>query len=156
MAEKDNKTENPKPIDYDSLIGDLIKKIDNEKSLFRVRDYFRVLSLFIFITLIISFGVLSTYFGSSISSSDRFVIVFAGAAVIVSLAQFEIASAEDEYTNLNYYKAVKSFNTSKEEKPLLRALIKMKSENSNFTLAEIYKICPEMFSKEKLLKKLYE
>ena len=40
-------TEKTKPIGYDALIADLIQKIDNEKSLFRVRDYFNALRSFI-------------------------------------------------------------------------------------------------------------
>jgi len=35
------KTEKPKDIDYDSLIEELIQKIDNEKSLFRPIDLLR-------------------------------------------------------------------------------------------------------------------
>lgn len=152
MAEKDK----PKPIDYDIIINDLIKKIDNEKPLFKFRDYVRALSSFILIAVLLLFIVLSNYYSSSISSSDGLVIVFAALAVLLAFGQFALSAAEGRIIDTNYNRVLTEFNVSKEEKPLLKALVKMKSENIEFTLAEICKISPEMFTKDKLLEKLYK
>lgn len=42
------------------------------------------------------------------------------------------------------------------ERPLLKALIKIKAENREFNLEQIYNINKPMFKKEKLLERLYE
>jgi hypothetical protein len=145
-----------KPINYDNLIGDLIKKIDNEKSLFRLRDIVRSSLSFILITFLILFTGLSTYYLSSFSSSDKLVIIFAALALVLSYGQFVMSSFNEKYIDFNYYTAIEKFKVIKEEEPLLKALIKMKSERMEFTLSEIYEIDPEMFSKEKLLERLYD
>ena len=72
------KTEKSKPTDYDSLIDDLIQKIDNEKSLFKVKDYLNGLSSFILTTLLIVFIIFLIGYISSINVSDKIVILLLG------------------------------------------------------------------------------
>lgn len=43
-----------------------------------------------------------------------------------------------------------------DEKPLLKALIKIKAKNKEFDLEQIYNMNPDMFTLEKILTKLYE
>jgi hypothetical protein len=47
-------------------------------------------------------------------------------------------------------------NVKKNEKPLLKALIKIKAKNPEFDLEQIYNMNKPMFTKEKLLEKLFE
>jgi hypothetical protein len=149
------KIELSKPVDYDGLIGDLIKKIDNEKSFLKIGDYLRVLSMFLFIIISISILVVLPY-GSLVTFSDRLIIVLAGLAFIVSYGLFKRDSIEEDIVDLKYFRAVEKFNISKDDKPFLKVLIKMKAKNKEFTLAEIRKIHPDLFTKEKLLEKLYD
>lgn len=150
------KTEKPKPIDYDSLIDDLIKKIDEEKALFTTIDFFRVFRTIFLYLVVILFFVIPTEYIPSISLADRLVIFFAGLAVLLSLIQIQIPSIEEKVIDAMYRNAVKKFKVRQDDDPLLKALIKMKSQNNEFALAEICKISPEMFTKEKLLERLYE
>jgi hypothetical protein len=43
-----------------------------------------------------------------------------------------------------------------DEKPLLKALVRMKAKNREFDLGRIYDGNPSMFAKEELLAELYE
>lgn len=45
---------------------------------------------------------------------------------------------------------------AKDEKPLLKALIKMKAQNKEFELEQIYSFNKSMFEREELLEILYE
>lgn len=92
----------------------------------------------------------------SISLVDIIIVFFAGLAIILSLGQFVIESAKEDAIYANYKSALKKFKPSENEKPILKALIKMKPKHTKFTLAEIRTISPELFTKEKLLEKLYE
>lgn len=156
MAIKEAKTEKPKDIDYDSLIEQLIQKIDKEKSLFGVRDFLNKFGGFIFDVAGILVVIYVVAFNSSFNFADRIVIGFAGAALILSLGQLILVNANETVVKVKYRNAMRNLRPSKEEKPLLKALIKMQSENTEFTLTEIYTIYPEIFTKEKLLERLCE
>jgi hypothetical protein len=145
-----------KPAGYEALITEYIQKIDNEKSLFRVRDYFSALKSFIALTIVIAAVTLPTYYFSPIGDFEKLTILLAGLALIISVGQFELPTFQEKFMELNYHNAVNAFKPKKEEKPILKALVKMKSENTDFSLKEISKICPKMFTMEKLLEKLYE
>jgi hypothetical protein len=145
-----------KLIRYNSLIDELIQKIDNDKSLFRDRDYLWALSTFIFIIIGIFLITFAIYYISSIGVSDKIIIAFAALTFIVSYGLFKKDSIEEDFIDMNYDRAVKKFNVSEDDKPFLKALIKMKSEKKEFTLSEICKISPEIFTKEKLMERLYE
>jgi len=152
MAEKDK----PTPIDYDSIIDDLIQKIDSDKSLFRIVDLLKgemtfIIDIFAIVILLIFVGT-----NHSVSLVDNIVILFAGLAVILTLSQFVIEGAKEDIINLNYRSALNKFKPNENEKPILKALIKMKSKHPKFALSEIHKISPEVFTKGKLLEKLYE
>ena len=151
-----SKPEIPKPIDYDSIIDDLIQKIDNEKSLFKVVDLLKgegtlIIDIFAIAILLILVGT-----NHSVSFVDNTIIFFAGLAIILTLSQFIIEGAKEDIINLNYQIALEKFKPNENEKPILKALIKMKSKHRKFALSEIHKISPEMFTKEKLLERLYE
>jgi hypothetical protein len=156
MAIKETKTEKPKDIDYDSLIEQLVQKVDKEKSLFSFHDFVGGFGGFIFDVAAILLVIYVVAFNSSFSFTDRIVIGFAGAALILSLGQIILVNANETVVKIKYRNAMRNLKPSKEEKLLLKALIKMQSENTEFTLTEIYTMYPEIFTKEKLLERLYE
>lgn len=75
------------------------------------------------------------------------------ALVFVFFAMFE-RSFEKTVIRRNYKRLSK--NVKENQKPLLKAIIKLKVKNDEFDLVQIYDMNADMFSKEKLLEKLYE
>jgi hypothetical protein len=155
------KTEKPNYIDYDSLIDDLIQKIDNEKSLFTLRDElhgygmtFYIVGLFLFLAGIVS------YLPDSIAPFiGRMTLVIAIAAVLLTFVSYVSRGMEDNVVEANFGKAIKKFKIDEKEEEkrlLLKALLKVKAINPNSKLGIVKKMHKEMFTKEKLLEKLYE
>jgi ABC-type multidrug transport system fused ATPase/permease subunit len=154
---KENKGEKvEKPLNYNEMVQDLIQKIDSEKTLFTFIVFMRVFKMFFIYLVLFMLVVTPTQYSPSVSLADKIVIAFAGLAIIVSLVQIEIPNLNGKAIDAMYKEKAEKFKVSEEEKPILKALIKMKFENMEFTLAEICKITPEMFTKEKLLERLYE
>jgi len=75
------------------------------------------------------------------------------ALIIVFFAMVE-RSLEDTLIRRSYERLGK--DAEENQKPLLKALIKMKVKNPKFNLEQIYNMNKSMFSKEKLLERLYE
>lgn len=75
------------------------------------------------------------------------------ALIIVFFAMVE-RSLEDTVIRRSYERLGK--NVEENQKPLLKALIKMKVKNPKFDLDQIYNLDNSMFSNEKLLERLYE
>lgn len=157
MAEK----EKPKPIDYDGLIEDLIQKIDNDKFLFTLRDEFHDWgSTLTVIGLIIFFIFAVNLFPDSVASTiQKITLSFALLAFLITFVSFTTRGNKNNVVDANFWKAIKKFNITEEEEEkrlLLRALLEMKVMYSTFKLGKVKKMHPEMFTKEKLLEKLYE
>jgi hypothetical protein len=64
-------------------------------------------------------------------------------------------SLEENKLIVCYKRLETSHNVENPQKPLLKALIKMRLRNPEFDLEQIYNMNPSMFSPEKLLEKLY-
>ena len=155
------KAERPKPIDYDGLIDDLIKKIDNEKSLFTIRDGLHGQSMTLYIMGLFLFLVLGINYlpNDFIASTNKITISIALLAVLLTYVSYTSKGIENNFVEANFWKAVKKFKIEKKEEEkrlLLTALIKMKVTNHNYKLETAKKLNEEMFTKEKLLEKLYE
>ncbi len=140
-------------IDYDTSIRELIKKIDKEKGFFGLWDNLRVLLSFILISALIFFSVFAVTHIGSVSTTDGLVVAFAGLAVILALGQLQIEDLNEKVILTAYVRAKEKFKITEDEKPFLKALLKMKSQNSEFNLAQIYKICPENFAKREVIRK---
>lgn len=147
-----------KPLNYDAMIQGLIDKIDGEESLFSSRIQFRgywengtVLVVVAFFIVMCTLALLSN--GSAL---------FDGLALIIALGALLVAfifGIEDNTVKANYRCAIEKFKIAKiekEERLLLRALIKMKAMNLDSKLGTVKEMHGDLFTKEKLLEKLYE
>ena len=155
------KTEKPKDFDHDSLIGDLVHKIDNEKSLFTWRDQLHgygmtlyIVSIFLFLAFVVS------YLPDSIAPFvGRMTIIIAILAVILTFVSCTSKDTENNVLEANFRKAIKKFKIGAEEEEkrlLLKALLKIKVMTPNSKLETVKKMHNGMFTKEMLLERLYE
>jgi hypothetical protein len=157
----DDKKATENSLDYDCLIEDLIEKIDNEKSLFTVRDELHGYGMTLYIVGIFLFlAVIISYLPDNITPFiGRMTLVIAIAAVIFSFVTYSSRGMENNVLDANFGKAIKKFKIEKkdeEKRLLLKALLKMKVINSKYKLGIVKGMHPKLFTKEKLLEKLYE
>jgi hypothetical protein len=67
-----------------------------------------------------------------------------------------IQTGKENEIEKRYERAITSRKFKDKEKPIIKALIKIRSTNEEFNLEQIYNMHSKMFTKEKLLEKLYE
>ncbi len=154
-------TEVPEESDYDSLIEDLVKKIDNEKSLFNVLHELDVYNTtFSVVTLLIVAELVILALPNSFAPLLERLTIFIGIIAIgFAYAGNIVADLKEIVVHANFKKAIKKFKIDEqdeEKRLLLMALIKMKSMNHYSNLGIAQKMHKDMFTKEKLLEKLYE
>jgi len=154
-------TEVPDESDYDSLIEDLVKKIDNEKSLFNVLHELDVYNTtFSVVTLLIVAELVILALPNSFAPLLERLTIFIGIIAIgFAYAGNIVADLKEIVVHANFKKAIKKFKIDEQEEEkrlLLMALIKMKSMNHYSNLGIAQKMHKDMFTKEKLLEKLYE
>jgi hypothetical protein len=155
------KTENPIGIDYDSLIEELVQKIDNEKSLFNVLhelDVYNVTFSFVILLIVVELVILALP-NSFAPFLERFTIFIGIIAIGLAYAGNIAADLKEIVVHANFKKAIKKFKIDEKEEEkrlLLMALINMKSMNHYSKLGIAKKMHKDMFTKEKLLEKLYE
>ena len=156
------KTELSKPIDYDSLIDDLISKIDDEKYLFNSYTEFRFSFKSSFFLIMVMFFVLAIVIALPnivTSFTEGITLLLAIFAITVSSLSFVGRDLKDTVVKDNFNKAIKKFKIEKkdeEKRLLLMALLKMKAMNDDSRLELVKKLNKDLFTKEKLLEKLYE
>ena len=125
MAEK----EKPKTIDYDGLIDDLIKKIDNEESLFGIRIEllgFRPTTYLIIVMLIVFTYAVNLFPDSIASSVQKITLSIAILAFLITYFSFISRNFEERVFKANFEKAIKEFKIDEKEEEkrlLLRILI---------------------------------
>jgi hypothetical protein len=147
-------------------ILDLIELVDknkdaNGKPLFRGRDIFggsfgsaifiigALFFLVIFFSLLYDFG--------KISLVDSMVLDFTFIAVLLTFLSTIIQFGESSMLEVRFKKALglrPSFTEN--QKLILKALIKIRSKHEKFALKDVYGNNKEMFTKEKLIEKLYD
>ena len=154
-------TEVPEESDYDSLIEDLVKKIDNEKSLFNVLHELDVYNTtFSVVTLLFVAELVILALPNSFAPLLERLTIFIGIIAIgFAYAGNIVADLKEIVVHANFKKAIKKFKIDEqdeEKRLLLMALIKMKSMNHYSNLGIAQKMHKDMFTKEKLLEKLYE
>lgn len=154
-------TEVPDESDYDSLIEDLVQKIDNEKSLFNVLHELDVYNTtFSVVTLLIVAELVILALPNSFAPLLERLTIFIGIIAIgFAYAGNIVADLKEIVVHANFKKAIKKFKIDEQEEEkrlLLMALIKMKSMNHYSNLGIAQKMHKDMFTKEKLLEKLYE
>jgi hypothetical protein len=139
---------------------ELIRLIDKRKSeLFRTFDWLRDSLVYsaLFIVLVIAyFGILAFVMSFLIfeetSTIDKYVVLLSFVAFVIGFNSFLAEVNKVDRVGVNYRKLEKY--VKKDQKPLLKALIKIKAKNQEFDLEEIYNSNKPMFSPEKLMEKL--
>jgi hypothetical protein len=153
-------TEVSREIADDSLIEELVQKIDNEKSLFNVLHELDVYSTtFSLVTLLIVAELVILALPNSFAPLLERITVFIGIIAIgFAYAGTLVADLKEVVVHANFKKAIKKFRIyekEEEKRLLLMALIKMKSMNHYSKLGIAKKMHKDMFTKEKLLERLY-
>lgn len=85
---------------------------------------------------------------------ERVVVGLSYTAVVFGYFSLMTPFLEDSVVNINFKRGSRCVEG--DEKPLLRALIKMKARHQETDLEQIYTMNKDMFTREKLLEKLYE
>lgn len=91
--------------------------------------------------------------------SNRITIAIAISAVLLTFISFTSRAMENNVLDANFQKSIKKFNKGEieeEKRLLLRALLKIKAITPHRKLGTVKKMHKEMFTKEKLLERLYE
>ena len=152
------KTEKSKDVNYDGLIDDLIKKIDNENSLFTACVELHVYSMtFYFVGVYIAMVVLVMVLSVGALIQNITFAIAVGAFLLAYLS-FDTRGRENNVVEANFLKAIEKFKIEKEEEEkrlLLRALLKIKAIKPHSKLSIVKKMHKDMFTKEKLLERLY-
>jgi GNAT superfamily N-acetyltransferase len=129
------------------LVDKKFKKFSLDMLLYS--PYFSMfLALFLMLVLVESYLFSINDVGKQLSVAIPF------SAFILAFSVPFYHSIPETCAERNYVRISKT--EEENDKPLLRALIKMKTQNINFKLERIYNMNPSMFTKEKLLEILYE
>ena len=137
-------------------ILELIRLIDRNKSiLFRTFDVFRGEWAITFSTTIVLLGLIEVFLllGNA-SNTEKITIALALIAVIFAFFSLFVQFGEENIVQVNYKRLEECVREN--EKPIFKALLKIKVKSPKFDLEQIYKMNKSMFTKGKLLEKLYE
>jgi len=154
------KSEISKETDYDGLIEDLIRKIDNEKTLFNPLYQLDVYNSTITVTVllwVVAIAILALP-NNIAPLIDRLTLFIAVIAIQFAFAGVLVQDLDDIVISTNFKKAIKKFKMDEKEEEkrlLLMALIKMKATNHHSKLGVAKRLHEDMFTKEKLLERLY-
>jgi hypothetical protein len=134
----------------------LIRRVDeNFKKIsfdmFYHSQYFAIFCVILFMLI-----PMETYLFSIGDIGKQLVVVIPFSALLIAFARPFYDSVFETRTLRNY--VVISKNEEKSNKPLLKALVEMKAKNArfDFKLEQIFNMNPSMFTKEKLLERLYD
>ncbi len=113
-------------------------------------------SFYILILILILYVPVVAYVGSVKDIGEQLRITIPFFALIVAV--FALIDRETDKGSIqgNYKRLSKDKTVDKSNAHILRSLITMKSKQKDVSLEQIYSMHPEMFTKKKLLEKLYE
>jgi hypothetical protein len=131
-------------------ISRLITHIDNENKLFRNCDVLgrSKFSFLIIIAAIYLFSELALIY-SSTTLTEKVLIFLSEIAVIIALISIVSHYARNNIIN-SVYERMKVI-AEERDRPLLKALLKIKYANREFTLAQLYDLHPEIFAVKNLM-----
>jgi hypothetical protein len=141
----------------------LAELIDKSKcKLFKWYDIFSGSGFwFLLLALAIAYiALVFVKFTESVTNVEYLTAGFALVAIIAAVFSLMAQFSEKIIVERNFKKMMKlccneGRKLEEKEKPFLKALIKMKFENTEFELRKIYELNEDMFTPEKLLEKLY-
>jgi hypothetical protein len=156
MAEEKKKGKNDLPTTKkDDNILELIRLIDSNKNkLFKWYDAFYGLGSFLFVIVILYVFTEPILLSNTASPIENAVLILSLIAVVAALFSLALPTVKEDIVSANF-RRLKS-KVKNEEEPLLKSLIELKVKNLKFDLEQIYNMHKKMFTKEKLLEKLYE
>ena len=154
--EENKKSKNDLPTTKeDADILGLIRLIDSNKNrLFKWYDAFYGLGSLLLIVALLYVFIEPILVLSATSLIDRAVLILSLVAVVTALFSMALPSVKGNIIAKNFKRL--ELCVEAEKKPLLKSLIKIKTKHPKFDLEQIYNMHKEMFTKEKLLEKLYE
>jgi hypothetical protein len=126
----------------------------NKKRLFKWYDAFYGLDALLISVALLYIFVEPILILNTTSLIDKAVLILSLVAVVTALFSMAIPSVRANIVAKNFKRLEESVET--EKKPLLKSLIKLKVKNLKFELEPIYEMHKDMFTKEKLLERLYE
>jgi hypothetical protein len=145
-----------------SAIDDLIRFVDcKEFVLFRDFDVFRgvwtvsLASLVLIFVILFIVLVVEGVIRKTMSLRDQITLALSTLAVFFAYFALTTKIREKYVLNIRFKRAIGLKHFTEDEKPILKALIKLRNRNSKTDLERISKLHPEMFTKEKLLEILY-
>jgi len=136
-------------------ILELIQLVDRNKArLFKNLDIFHEwrapFTTFIVVLIFLEFFFI---FGGA-SESEKLGVGFAFIAVFIGFMEIVAHFALENLVKVNFKRLENCIEEDK--KPILKALVKMKTKNQEFDLEQIYNMDKAIFTKEKLLELLYD
>jgi hypothetical protein len=150
-----------KKIDNNAIV-ELIRLVDKNKfELFKYFDVFRgdwgimLTSLVITAILIFIFVYVVGVVLRILSFTDQLVLTLYPLTLFFAFFSLTTRIQEKHVMDIRFKRALGLKQFSEDEKPFLKALIKLRSRNPEMDLERIYNLHPEMFTQEKLLEKLY-
>lgn len=135
-------------------ILELVQFVD-QKFKFTVSDFFlRGSNLFPSMAFIVFFAFIGVYLVFTRSLYEQIVVATSFSAFGVAFFSLLARFGEEHIVEVNF----RRFGMGEEEnrRPLLKALIKMKVKHQEFNLEQIYAMNKTIFTREKLLERLYE
>lgn len=139
----------------------LIEWVDkNEKKLVRWRDAFYHLGWLILVMIIVVVAIPSVFIFTDSTTTERLVTLLSIVALLIAFLSMVTSISERNVVEARMKHALKMRKFTETEKPLLKALIKIKSKNPETKLATLYAMDRESkgdsFTKKKLLEILVQ
>lgn len=154
--EENKKNKNDLPTTKNDVdILELIRLIDSNKDrLFKSYDVFYGSSIIFFLIAVLYIVIEPVLVLSTTSLVDKAVLILSLIAVVTALFSLITPFVRENIIAKNFKRL--ELCVVKEKRPLLKSLIRMKAKNTKIDLEQIYNMNKEMFTKKKLLEKLYE
>jgi hypothetical protein len=138
-------------------ILELIQLIDRYKCyLFKWYDVFSGMIPILFAILVSYIVIEPVLIFGTMSNIDRISGALALTAIVIALFSLTAQFLRENIVSVNFKRILKLSCVEEDKKPLLKALIKIKANNREFDLKQIYGINASMFTREKLIEKLYD
>lgn len=152
MKTENKNTENSKQ--PKNGIHDLIRLVDKEYKQKVLDTILHSPFLFMLGPLFLMFVLVEIYLFSINDVGKQLSIAIPFSALIIVFFDIFIHSFEEALIKRNYDRISEKIENN--QKPLVKALIKMKVKNYEISLEQIYTLNESMFTKEKLLEILYK
>ena len=113
-------------------------------------------SVFPFVAVIVFFVLIEVFLVFTRSLHEQIVVATSFLALVIGFSSLVARFGEEHIVDVNFKRLARVERVEENERPLLKALIKMKIKHQEIDLEQIYNMNENMFTTEKLLEKLYE